>query len=58
MPVTIRTGRFEMASGGTLFLDEIGNITLQQQAKLLIGYTEPPGFPAGIQSARFRWISG
>ena len=24
-----------MASGGTLFLDEIGNITLQQQAKLL-----------------------
>src|SRR4029079_9599874 len=30
-----RTGRFEMASGGTLFLDEIGNITLQQQAKLL-----------------------
>ncbi len=30
-----RTGRFEAASGGTLFLDEIGNITLQQQAKLL-----------------------
>src|SRR5450755_4595191 len=30
-----RTGRFEMATGGTLFLDEIGNITLQQQAKLL-----------------------
>jgi two-component system, NtrC family, response regulator HydG len=30
-----RTGRFEMASGGTLFLDEIGNISLQQQAKLL-----------------------
>src|SRR3954470_22224499 len=30
-----REGRFEMASGGTLFLDEIGNITLQQQAKLL-----------------------
>ena len=35
MPVTIGPGRFEMASGGTLFLDEIGNITLQQQAKLL-----------------------
>jgi DNA-binding NtrC family response regulator len=30
-----RTGRFEAASRGTLFLDEIGNITLQQQAKLL-----------------------
>jgi DNA-binding NtrC family response regulator len=30
-----RMGRFEAANGGTLFLDEIGNITLQQQAKLL-----------------------
>jgi two-component system, NtrC family, response regulator HydG len=30
-----RAGRFEVASGGTLFLDEIGNISLQQQAKLL-----------------------
>jgi two-component system response regulator HydG len=30
-----RTGRFEDAQGGTLFLDEIGNISLQQQAKLL-----------------------
>ncbi|MFL9483574.1 sigma-54-dependent transcriptional regulator [Chitinophagaceae bacterium LWZ2-11] len=30
-----REGRFEAANGGTLFLDEIGNITLQQQAKLL-----------------------
>jgi len=30
-----RIGRFEAADGGTLFLDEIGNITLQQQAKLL-----------------------
>lgn len=30
-----RTGRFEDAHGGTLFLDEIGNISLQQQAKLL-----------------------
>jgi two-component system, NtrC family, response regulator HydG len=30
-----RAGRFELASGGTLFLDEIGNISLQQQAKLL-----------------------
>ncbi|MHB1178175.1 MAG: sigma-54-dependent transcriptional regulator, partial [Daejeonella sp.] len=30
-----RTGRFESANGGTLFLDEIGNISLQQQSKLL-----------------------
>ncbi len=30
-----REGRFESATGGTLFLDEIGNISLQQQAKLL-----------------------
>ncbi len=30
-----RAGRFESANGGTLFLDEIGNITLQQQVKLL-----------------------
>ncbi len=30
-----RAGRFETASGGTLFLDEIGNISLQQQIKLL-----------------------
>jgi two-component system response regulator HydG len=30
-----RIGRFEMANGGTLFLDEIGNISLQQQVKLL-----------------------
>ncbi|GAO44387.1 sigma-54-dependent transcriptional regulator [Flavihumibacter petaseus] len=30
-----RPGRFESANGGTIFLDEIGNISLQQQAKLL-----------------------
>lgn len=30
-----RTGRFESADKGTLFLDEIGNISLQQQSKLL-----------------------
>jgi len=30
-----RMGRFEAANGGTLFLDEIGNISLQQQTKLL-----------------------
>ncbi len=30
-----RTGRIEIASEGTLFLDEIGNISLNQQSKLL-----------------------
>ncbi|GAA4803487.1 sigma-54 dependent transcriptional regulator [Olivibacter ginsenosidimutans] len=30
-----RVGRFEAADKGTIFLDEIGNISLQQQAKLL-----------------------
>jgi two-component system response regulator HydG len=30
-----RAGRFESANRGTLFLDEIGNISLQQQSKLL-----------------------
>lgn len=30
-----RIGRFEDAQEGTLFLDEIGNISLQQQARLL-----------------------
>ncbi len=30
-----RIGRFELANKGTLFLDEIGNISLQQQSKLL-----------------------
>lgn len=30
-----KPGSFELASGGTLFLDEIGNITPNQQAKLL-----------------------
>lgn len=30
-----REGRFEAADKGTLFLDEIGNISLQQQSKLL-----------------------
>jgi len=30
-----RPGRFESAHGGTLFLDEIGNISINNQAKLL-----------------------
>lgn len=30
-----RAGRFEIASGGTIFLDEIGNLSLNQQSKIL-----------------------
>lgn len=30
-----KTGSFELASGGTLFLDEIGNLTYENQIKLL-----------------------
>jgi DNA-binding NtrC family response regulator len=30
-----RAGRFEAANGGTIFLDEIGNLSLNQQTKLL-----------------------
>jgi DNA-binding NtrC family response regulator len=30
-----RAGRFEAADGGTLFLDEVGELSLQNQAKLL-----------------------
>ena len=33
--ISDRVGRFEVAVGGTLFLDEIGNLTMEQQAKLL-----------------------
>jgi Nif-specific regulatory protein len=33
--LTMRRGRFEVASGGTIFLDEIGDITPATQAKLL-----------------------
>ena len=38
-----RTGRIEAANGGTLFLDEIGNISLQQQAKLIKRFTKQAG---------------
>ena len=33
--LTMRRGRFEVASGGTIFLDEIGDISPATQAKLL-----------------------
>ncbi len=42
-----RSGRFETANGGTLFLDEIGNITLQQQAKLLSALQNRQVVPLG-----------
>jgi len=33
--ISMRKGRFELASGGTIFLDEIGDVSLATQAKLL-----------------------
>lgn len=42
-----RVGRFEAANGGTLFLDEIGNISLQQQAKLLSALQNRQVIPLG-----------
>lgn len=42
-----RKGRFEIASGGTLFLDEIGNISLQQQARLLTALQNRQVTPLG-----------
>lgn len=46
-----RAGRFEAADTGTLFLDEIGNISLQQQAKLLSVLQNRQVFPIGSNNA-------
>ncbi len=48
---TDRQGRFEAAEGGTLFLDEIGNISLQQQARLLTVIQNRQVTPLGSNKA-------
>ncbi|NMH88917.1 sigma-54-dependent transcriptional regulator [Flavivirga algicola] len=48
---TDRQGRFEAADGGTLFLDEIGNISLQQQARLLTVIQNRQVTPLGSNKA-------
>ena len=46
-----RKGRFEMANGGTIFLDEIGNISLEQQARLLTVLQNRQVTPLGSNEA-------
>jgi DNA-binding NtrC family response regulator len=44
----VKRGLFQQADGGTLFLDEIGELSLEQQAKLLVA----------IQDRRIRRVGG
>ncbi|RME47764.1 MAG: AAA family ATPase, partial [Deltaproteobacteria bacterium] len=42
-----RKGKFELADGGTLFLDEIGDMSYDQQARLLKALEEKQFYPIG-----------
>lgn len=47
-----RPGRFELADGGVIFLDEIGNLSLNQQAKLLTVLQDRTVIRVGANKAR------